>query len=351
MGASHGSSKSTETEIIGSSPEISDAVARAGRVARYACPVIVSGETGTGKELFARLIHEASPRADKPFVAINCATIQRELAESELFGHVKGAFTGAVAPREGAFQQADGGTLFLDEIGELPLELQPKLLRVLQQGEVRPVGGSFARRVDVRVVAATHRDLLAMAADGRFREDLYYRLAKYTVRLPALRERGHDVVLIARDFLRRSEWADKALSTEAEDLLARCAWPGNVRQLENVLTAAAIDTEGSQIGAREISAHLPSAARREPPDGDTLASPPPQRARGVTSRPRRDGDQSERVARRLLRTCSRLSPTAFAQAIGLGRRQTHRVLRELEARGIIRRQGRGRGSHFVAGPR
>lgn len=201
--------------------------------------VFITGESGTGKEVCAEAIHQQGPRADKPFKAINCGAIPRDLMESEIFGHVKGAFTGAAAERKGAASQADGGTLFLDEIGEMDLDLQTKLLRFVQTGAFQKVGGTREEQVDVRFICATNRDPLADVQAGRFREDLYYRLHVVPIQLPALRERGDDILAIARDFLRTcaNEEGKKfsSFSAEVEVLLARYRWPGNVRQLQNVI--------------------------------------------------------------------------------------------------------------------
>jgi two-component system, NtrC family, response regulator GlrR len=203
------------------------------RSARSAFPVLLLGETGTGKELLAEAIHLASPRGGGPFVIVDCGAVVPALMESELFGHARGAFTGAIAGREGQLAAAHGGTVFLDEIGELPLELQPKLLRVLESGTVRRVGDNAAREVDVRVVAATHRDLKAEVAAGRFRADLYYRLAVVTVHVPALRERPEDIPVLARHFFLRSGQPDFPLTDELVRRLVGHDWPGNVRELRN----------------------------------------------------------------------------------------------------------------------
>jgi len=198
----------------------------------------VVGESGTGKELVARSLHEASPRASQPYVVFDCTTVSKELAESELFGHVKGAFSGAIADRDGAFRQANGGTIFLDELGELPLDLQPKLLRVLESGEVRRVGDSQRRTVDVRVVAATHRDLHAEARRGRFRSDLLYRLSVVCVQLPPLRARPEDIALITELLLQGQLAPGSRVEGPNLERLMSYSFPGNVRELRNVLTRA-----------------------------------------------------------------------------------------------------------------
>jgi two-component system response regulator GlrR len=228
--------------IITRSPIMEDLLRQAKLVADSDASVLIYGDSGTGKELLARAIHRASRRHEMPFVAVNCGAIPGELLESELFGHARGAFTGAVQAHKGLFQAADGGTLFLDEIGDMPLPLQVKLLRVLQEGEVRPVGSTQAIPVDVRMVSATHRDLDEQKAAGLFREDLYYRLNVVSLRLPPLAERREDIPLLAAHFLRKlAERYDKptpTLAPEAMALLVAAPWPGNVRQLLNLLEQA-----------------------------------------------------------------------------------------------------------------
>jgi transcriptional regulator with GAF, ATPase, and Fis domain len=234
--------------MIGESAPMRAVFERIERVAPSHVPVLIQGETGTGKELVARALHDGSPRKSKPFLAENCAAVPANLLESELFGHVRGSFTGAIADRAGHFVAADGGTVFLDEIGDMPLPMQSKLLRVLQEGEVRPVGSNKTQKVDVRVVAATNKDLQAMVRAKTFREDLYFRLDVVTIRLPPLRERGKDVRLLARAFAARAEaevGKGLVLSGEALDALERWTWPGNVRELENVLRRAAVFARGA----------------------------------------------------------------------------------------------------------
>ena len=235
------------------------------RVAVYDVPVLILGESGTGKELFAHAIHLSNPkRKNALFVPVNCGAIPTELANSELFGHVKGAFTGAVKSHDGYFTQADGGTLFLDEIGDLPLDAQVRLLRVLQTKEVTPVGSGMARKVDVRIVAATHRDLAADVAVGRFREDLFHRLAVGILRLPPLRERSGDLDVLIDLFLStfnadardRPEAQHKVLSEQARKLLHAHDWPGNVRELQHTLLRAAIWSPGESIDARDVESAI-----------------------------------------------------------------------------------------------
>ena len=227
------------TGIVSRSPLIARALADAHSVARSDAAVLLTGESGTGKELFARAIHEASERRDGPFVAVNCGAIPEALLESELFGHVKGAFTGATRDHKGLFQSAHGGTIFLDEIGDMPVALQVKLLRVLQEREVRAVGSSQTVKADVRVISATHRDLKAACAAGRFREDLYYRLNVVSLALPPLSERREDIPLLANHFLaqlrERYRKAVHAFAPEGMEMLIGGAWKGNVRELQNVV--------------------------------------------------------------------------------------------------------------------
>ncbi|HVE77921.1 MAG TPA: sigma-54 dependent transcriptional regulator [Gemmatimonadaceae bacterium] len=242
--------------IVGASAPLRQVVATALKAAPHPSTVLVTGESGTGKELIARLVHRASPRAAAPFVAVNCGAIPEALLESELFGHVRGAFTGATGDRRGLFEEAHGGTLFLDEIGELPVALQVKLLRALQEGEVRPVGESVPRAVDVRVVAATSRDLEAEVAAGRFRADLYYRLNVVRLHLPPLRQRPEDIPELARHFLSahnaRLGLSVGGIAPAAMTRLMDYGWPGNVRELENAVERALVLAEGSRVEAADL---------------------------------------------------------------------------------------------------
>ena len=241
---------------LGASPVMQEVMRTVGKVAQSDVSVLITGETGTGKELVAQEIHRRSPRAKGPFVAINCGAMPEQLLESELFGHVRGAFTGAVANKPGRMQAAQGGTIFLDEIGEMPMPLQVKLLRVLQERVILRVGDSKPEPVDVRVLSATHRDLASEIRSGRFREDLYYRLNVVQVQLPPLRERGDDVLLLARSFLRR--FADelklpqRSLSQSAELAIRRFGWPGNVRQLENHIKKALVMADREQLEPEDL---------------------------------------------------------------------------------------------------
>jgi two-component system response regulator AtoC len=250
--------------LVGRAPAFRHVIDRALRLATREVPVLVRGETGTGKELLAALLHAGSARAHKPFVRFNCAAIAHELAESELFGHVRGAFTGASSAHRGFFARAHGGTLVLDEVGELPLSLQPKLLRALQSGEIQPVGGSSIELVDVRIVACTHRDLLADARAGRFREDLYYRLAVVELHMPALRERSDDIPLLAELFARaaaeRFGLEGVTLTPALHAALAQRAYPGNVRELENLVTRLVALGEGGPIDASALEGDTPHSS-------------------------------------------------------------------------------------------
>lgn len=239
------------TEIIGEAPAMQEVFRAIGRLSQSNITVLINGESGTGKELVAQALHQHSPRAAAPFIPLNMAAIPKDLMESELFGHEKGAFTGAASRRPGRFEQADGGTLFLDEIGELPLEAQARLLRFLQEGEIRPVGSVNSKQVDVRLVAATHRNLKAMAKQGQFREDLYYRLYVMELQMPPLRERGQDILDIAQQFLRNSGSkngkTNLQFSHHASQTMLQYRWPGNVRELQNAVERAVILADGDFI--------------------------------------------------------------------------------------------------------
>ncbi|PSL13099.1 sigma-54 interacting transcriptional regulator [Marinobacterium halophilum] len=252
------------------SPAMHEAVSLAKRLAPRNLPVIVQGESGTGKEVIARAIHEASPRAAKPFIPVNCGAIPEGLIDSQLFGHRKGAFTGADANRKGFFDEADGGTLFLDEVGELPLEAQVKLLRALQQKEINPVGASKPHAVDVRVITATHRNLLSMVEEGAFREDLFYRLAVGVVGLPPLRARHEDIPELVTSLLGQLNleakdqpgYASKIISEDAMDFIKQQRWPGNIRELWNTLLRASIWADTEVLDTHEIERALIQRPRK-----------------------------------------------------------------------------------------
>ena len=239
--------------LLGRSPQMREIFALIPKVARASVPVLIEGESGTGKELVAEAIHQHSGRANKPLVIFDCSAVPPDLAESELFGHVRGAFSGAVATRPGVFEQAHGGTLFLDEIGELPLDLQPKLLRALEKGEFKPVGDQTRKVADVRVIAATNRQLDKEVEAGQFREDLYYRLAVIKMRLPALRQRPEDVPLLVEHFLATAGASDVQVGWETMKRLQQHPWPGNVRELKNYVDRAVVLAEHGRLETRHLS--------------------------------------------------------------------------------------------------
>ncbi|MFT7580224.1 MAG: DNA-binding NtrC family response regulator [Myxococcota bacterium] len=239
--------------LIGASAQMREIFALMQKVARSDVSVLVEGESGTGKELVAEAIQQHSRRHDKPLVIFDCSAVPPELVESELFGHVRGAFTGAVANREGVFEAADGGTLFLDEIGELPIDLQPKLLRALEKGEFKPVGDNIRRTVDVRVVAATNRQLDREVEAGNFREDLYYRLAVIKLKLPALRQRPEDIPLLVEHFLSVAGATDVQVGYQTMQRLQAHPWPGNVRELKNYVDRAVVLAEHGRLETRHLS--------------------------------------------------------------------------------------------------
>lgn len=266
-------------EIIHRCEIMKRTVLKARRLAQFDVPVLIQGESGTGKELFAKAIHKESERGHKPLIAVNCGAIPENLIESELFGHAKGAFTGSVGARKGYFEVADKSTLFLDEIGELPLAMQVRLLRVLQEGAVTPVGSTAATKIDVRIIAATNRDLPAEVRAGRFREDLYHRLAVGVLRLPPLRERDGDLGLLIDSMLASinekrslaSGHIDKKIDPSARNLLLTHSWPGNARELLNVLSRASIWAAGDTITGRDIAESLDNTATTK---GDTILGRP-----------------------------------------------------------------------------
>ncbi len=266
------STASHADEIVGESPLLRAALARVEAVADTDSTVLLLGETGTGKELFARAIHQRGPRRDRPLIRVNCAALPASLIESELFGHERGAFTGAVATRQGRFELADKGTLFLDEIGDLPLDVQATLLRVLEEGEFERVGSSHTRRVDVRVVAATHRDLEAAVEAGRFREDLYYRLSVFLISLPPLRLRREDIPRLVWAFIERRQRMLKRRIERIEPAVMKAlqehTWPGNVRELDNVIERALIRSRGNSL---ELDENLGARRPRGHPGGSSDA--------------------------------------------------------------------------------
>jgi len=263
-------------QLLGESPATRHLLEEIQKVAPYKTNVLITGESGTGKELVARTIHHLGPRRDRPWVAINCSAIPRDLMESELFGYVKGAFTGANQTRLGRLEQAQSGTLFLDEIGDLDLALQTKMLRVLQEREFSPVGSDQVRKVDVRIMAATNRDLKAMVREGKFREDLFYRLDVYSIVVPPLRERREDVPLLAKVFLHElAADTDKpvhTISPEAMEVLARYNWPGNIRELHNAIERSLLSCKGDTIDVRDLPHSILRSAGAAPAADSCLDS-------------------------------------------------------------------------------
>ena len=319
-------------EIVGAAPDFRAALAIAAKAARARVPVLIEGESGVGKEVVAEAIHAASPRGKKPMVAINCGAIPANLVESELFGHEKGAFTGAFERKIGKFVDADGGTLFLDEIGEMPLDAQVKLLRVLQSGEVQPIGARHIREVDVRVIAATNKRLIEEVEAGRFREDLYYRLNVVQVTIPPLRERTGDIPALARHLLARI--ADQpglrplGITDDALALLGRYDWPGNVRQLQNALFRAAVLCEGDALTRADFPQIAALGTARAPTPGGQMAT-----SGGVTLfRPDGNMRPLEEIEADVIRLAIghyRGRMTEVARRLGIGRSTLYRKLGEL----------------------
>lgn len=307
------------TQVVAHSHAMHAVLRRAARFAASAAPVAVLGETGTGKEVVARVLHANSPRAAGPFVAVNMAALPAELLESELFGHVRGAFTGADAARRGLFEAADGGTLFLDEIGEMPLPLQAKLLRALQDGELRRVGETRAFSVEVRIVCATHRDLGELVRAGRFREDLLYRLKVLTLQVPPLRERPEDVLPLATQLLAEAKPGARGFTPTASARLLAHGWPGNVRELQNVIQHAAALATGPAIAEEDLPDELvrPSTA---PPSAVSRSAPTDLRSLAEVER--------EHILR-VLDACQG-SPTDAARVLGIARNTLWRKLRSYE---------------------
>ncbi len=310
--------------MIGSSDVMQDLYNRIHKVAPTKATVLIHGETGTGKELVARALHEESPRRDKTIISVNCAAIPDTLIESELFGHEKGAFTGAASTREGLVAAADGGTLFLDEIGELPLEAQARLLRVLQEGEVRPIGSVESRKVNVRLVAATHRDLRKLAREGNFREDLYFRINVVQLELPPLRERGRDIITLAESLLKRycqeMEKPDLKLSPEAIQAVTTYTWPGNVRELENAIQRAVILCEDSAEISHELLDIDLDLVRFDEDEEDPAAAPERLKPRRSPQDPAEDLSLEDYFQRFVLEHQDTMSETELARKLGVSRK-------------------------------
>jgi DNA-binding NtrC family response regulator len=325
--------------MIGRSPLMQELFGMIRRLAPHVRTALITGETGTGKELVARALHKIGPRRDRRFVAVNCSAVVETLFESELFGHVRGAFTGATDNKPGLFELADGGTLFLDEIGELPLGLQAKLLRVLELGEVHRVGSVEPRRVSVHVIAATNRDLRADVASGRFRSDLYYRLNIVEVRLPPLRDRREDIPYLTASFVRdTSERLQKpllGLTPGAERLLTVAPWDGNVRELRNVIERACILADAEFITERELAVSMP------PPSVTVVPYAAVHAAARAAAAPAADADllvnvERDHIQRALVRAGG--NKKAAAKMLGLSRRALYRRLERLDLAGTISRR-------------
>jgi DNA-binding NtrC family response regulator len=319
--------------MVGRSPIMQELFAMVRRLAPHVRSALVTGETGTGKELMARALHRMGPRADKRFVTVNCSAVMESLFESEVFGHVRGAFTGATEHKAGLFEVADGGTLFLDEVGDLPAPLQAKLLRVLETGEVTRVGSLDARRVDVHVLAATNRDLHAEVTAGRFRSDLYYRLNVVEVTLPPLRDRREDIPYLTATFIReasqRLQKQVAGLTSAAERLLASGYWLGNVRELRNIIERACILVDGDLISEREVAVSMPPV----PPTMRTRAD---SDAHEVAEKDLLATVERDHIQRALLRSGG--NKKAAAKMLGLSRRALYRRLERLDLSDTITRR-------------
>jgi two-component system response regulator HydG len=307
--------------IIGSCAPMQDLFNKIRRVAPTDSTVLIQGESGTGKELVARALHNLSRRAKAPMISVNCAAIPESLIESELFGHEKGAFTGANAGRAGLVEAADGGSLFLDEIGELPLEAQARLLRVLQEGEIRRVGSVQSQKVDVRLIAATHRDLKTLAKVGQFREDLYYRLHVIALKLPSLRERGSDVSEIADIFLARQSAkmgrTDLSFSYEAEQAIRHYTWPGNVRELENAIERAVILCEGTEITVELLGIDI---ELDDLEDDDFIGMLPQKNSSSTSNEPTEDLSLEDYFQHFVLEHQDHMTETELARKLGISRK-------------------------------
>lgn len=319
-----GNAANGEIGIIGSCAPMQDLYSKIRKVAPTDSNVLIQGESGTGKELVARALHNLSRRAKAPMISVNCAAIPETLIESELFGHEKGAFTGASAGRAGLVEAADGGTLFLDEIGELPLEAQARLLRVLQEGEIRRVGSVQSQKVDVRLIAATHRDLKNLAKNGQFREDLYYRLHVIALKLPALRERGPDVNEIATAFLARQSARinrdDLRFSHDAEQAIRHYSWPGNVRELENAVERAVILSESPEISAELLGIDIELGDLEDEEDFASLPASAGAGASNASHEPTEDLSLEDYFQHFVLEHQDHMTETELARKLGVSRK-------------------------------
>ena len=340
LGAQHGFEG-----IVGSSPLTQETIELAKRASRSGIPVLLEGASGVGKEVFARAIAESSVRGDKPFVAVNCGAIPENLVESILFGHEKGAFTGANDKHVGKFQKADGGTLFLDEVGELPLDIQVKLLRAIQEGEIDPVGAKAPVKVDIRIISATNKNLQSRIHSGEFREDLFYRLAVFPILIPTLAERREDIPALASYFVERivamEKLEPKHLSNEAMELLMSYAWPGNIRQLQNALFRAVIMADSREVG---VDSFMQLLGREAPQGAETETVMPhtpkltPSQALGVgiDTMVLHNGDghirtladvEAEQITRAVKHYDGRMSE--IARRLGIGRSTLYRKMEEM----------------------
>ena len=304
------------SEIVGSSAPIRQVLHMIGKVAPTDSAVLIEGESGTGKELVARALHRGSPRADKPMVVINCAALQETLLESELFGHERGAFTSAIASKQGLFELADGGTLFIDEIGEMAPALQSKLLRALEDGRIRRVGSTREIKTDVRLIAATNKDLAKEVAAGGFRRDLYYRFNVINIKNPMLRERAEDIPLLVRHFLARDPRGPRQVEPDALETLMRYSWPGNVRELANVIERAKILADGPTITLRDLPLEIVNPSQAAQPAAVT--SPAPSRGQDL-------GALERQHIMRVLESEGGNKVRA-ARALGISRRRLYRLL-------------------------
>ena len=322
----HPGASRSEPRLIGQSSVMRQLIIQLDALSRRACTVLLRGETGTGKELAARSIHARSPRAGGPFVPVDCTTLRDTLFESQLFGHVRGAFTGADRPTLGFFRSADGGTLFLDEIGELPLHIQAKLLRCIQEGEVVPLGSVAPVRVDVRILAATHRDLAAMVREGTFRADLFYRLNVAALAIPPLRDRKEDIASLAqyalRDLARFYHEPEKSLSTSAMHALHQYDWPGNVRELVNTIEHALVFAAGESIEFEDLPATIRDAEPIETNSDDVIITLEASE-RGLISRALRAANGNQ---------------TRAAQMLAIERHRLRRIIRRYHLEHFTRSQ-------------
>ena len=332
VGNTVGAPSALDADLVGQSSAMQRVRAQVARVARSEAPVLITGESGTGKELAARAVHKASPRSSGPFVPVNCAAIPEHLIESELFGYTKGAFTGATSDKKGLFQEASGGTLFLDEVGDLALSVQANLLRALQERAIRPLGANREVPIDTRILAATHRDLAEEVAEGRFREDLFYRLDVLQVRVPPLREHPEDIpeiatTLLARRHRRRDDPPPPTLSQGALDRLSRLPLRGNVRELENILERALSLTDGSIIQAEAIQG-CRNAEAEDHPDLEPENEAPP-RDSGEFQLDRHLADIERGLIREALKATDG-NKTAAAQRLGVSLRSLRYRIQKLE---------------------